>query len=183
MTPTSVEITVDVPTRLLVTISGSAVSADHSNIYALSCNAQLFDISGTILLGRSQGSTVVVGEYLTAMSDSEALFDASVSQPYTQAAGSYKLALNLETPGSCSGVGVCVGSPALTYVLLSSAFDRIFANGFAFEGASRRQRHADALRLVRGGAHCRRCRSGRRDDGRRMTATAARSGARHGPTA
>jgi hypothetical protein len=53
MTPTSVEITVDVPSRLLVTISGSAVSADHSNIYALSYNAQLFDVSGTILLGRS----------------------------------------------------------------------------------------------------------------------------------
>jgi len=130
MTPTSVEITVDVPSRLLVTISGSAVSADHSNIYALSYNAQLFDVSGTILLGRSQGSTVVAGEYLTAMSDSEVLFDASVSQPYTLAAGSYQLALNLETSGSCSGVGVYAGSPALTYVLLSSAFDRIFANGF-----------------------------------------------------
>ena len=68
------------------------------------------------------------------MSDSEVLFDASVSQPYTLAAGPYQLALNLETSGSCSGVGVYAGSPALTYVLLSSAFDRIFANGFAFGG-------------------------------------------------
>jgi len=145
--------------------------------------AQLFDVSGTILLGRSQGSTVVAGEYLTAMSDSEVLFDASVSQPYTLAAGSYQLALNLETSGSCSGVGVYAGSPALTYVLLSSAFDRIFANGFAFDGGLDAGSTQMRFASCGAGAHCRRCRSGRRDDGRTMTATAARSGARRGPTA
>jgi hypothetical protein len=124
-------LTVDVASRLLVTIGGAAVTPDASNGYGLAFSAQLFAADGTTLVAESYGNSVSVSVYQTVIADSEVLVDPAARQPYQLEPGDYTLKLAFETSGSCGGNGPYVESPQLTYVLLSSVFDRIFASGFA----------------------------------------------------
>ena len=127
----STTVSVDAPSRILVTIGGAAVTPDPNNAYGLQFLAVLTDSSGATMLARSAGNSVSVSQEELAINDSEVLFDPALSGPYTLPAGAYQLKLRISTSGSCGGSGpYLTGPPLLTYVLLSSVIDRLFASEF-----------------------------------------------------
>jgi hypothetical protein len=127
----SATVVVDAPSRILVTIGGAAVTPDPNNGYGLQYVAVLTDSTGATMLARSAGNSVSVSQQELPISDTEVLFDPGLSTPYTLSAGTYQLKLRLSTSGSCGGNGpYLTGPPLLTYVLLSSVLDRIFASEF-----------------------------------------------------
>ena len=142
---TSATVTVDVSSRLLVTIGGATFTPDTSNGYALNYSAQLYRADGTTLVAESYGNLTSVSAQAVALSDSEVLVDPSAFAPYQLSPGSYVLKLSFQTSGSCGGDGPYVDSPKLTYVLLSAAFDRIFASGFAALSDGGEARDADRM--------------------------------------
>jgi hypothetical protein len=127
----STTVVVDAPSRLLVTISGAVVTPDPNNSYGLQYSAVLTDSTGVTTLARSVGNQVSVSQLEVSIADTEVLFDPSLSTPFTLPSGTYQLKLRLSTSGSCGGDGpYLTGPPLLTYVLLSSVLDRIFASEF-----------------------------------------------------
>jgi hypothetical protein len=126
----SVEVTVDSSARILYSLGSSAVSLDNSAAYGVGFQAVLKNASNT-RIATSQWRNIVVGLYLQSASASELLYATSTNTPVQLAPGAYTLELHLQTSGSCGGAGVYIQSPTLTYVLLSSVLDRIFANGFS----------------------------------------------------
>lgn len=127
----SATVVVDAPSRLLVTISGATVTPDPNNGYGLQYSAVLTDSTGSTTLARSVGNQVSVSQEEVSIGDTEVLFDPSLSTPFTVPSGTYQLKLRLSTSGSCGGNGpYLTGPPMLTYVLLSSVLDRIFASEF-----------------------------------------------------
>jgi hypothetical protein len=127
----SIPLQVDIPSRILATINGSAVSIDNTVAYGYGAIAQLYDATGRTLIATSQWSNIVVGLYLQATNVSQVLFDPTTNLAATLPPGNYVLFLNIQTSGSCGGAGLYIQSPTLTYVLLSSTVDRIFGDGFA----------------------------------------------------
>jgi hypothetical protein len=126
----SVAITVDVPSRLLVSIAGSVKNTVTTNAYTVTFHPELMNATGTTVLATNQGiiETDPTATF-QAFSDTEVLVDATSGGSYTLAPGNYVLKLTFTMGGSCNGAGPFFRNSVLTYVLLSSAQDRIFASG------------------------------------------------------
>lgn len=126
----SIPITVDVSSRIYAMATGIANNLDHFNAYGFSYEMHLRDANDTTDLATSRGNffpTIPSGTFLP-FSDSQVLIGSTGD--YVAAPGSYLLKFVIHASNSCNGTGVSTDAE-LTYILLSSVLDRIYANGFA----------------------------------------------------
>jgi hypothetical protein len=123
----SIPITVDVSSRIYTTAIGFARNQDPFNSYGFSYEMHLRDSADTTDIATSRGefiSSIASGAY-TSFSDGEIL-----GVPNGIAPGNYLLKFEIHASGSCNGTGLTTDG-TVSYILLSSVFDRIFANGFS----------------------------------------------------
>lgn len=94
----------------------------------------LRDAGDTTTLAYTPGSTYATQDsgYTTHTLNSVGVLFSGTSgtAAYTAVPGNYLLKFVINAGGQCSGLGPIVWSSSLSYILLSSALDRIFANGF-----------------------------------------------------
>lgn len=123
----SIPITVDVSSRIYTAAIGFARNQDNFNSYGLSYEMHLRDAADTTDIATSRGefiSSIASGAY-TSFSDGQVL-----GVPNGIAPGNYLLKFEIHASGSCNGMGLTTDG-TVSYILLSSALDRIFANGFS----------------------------------------------------
>jgi hypothetical protein len=131
---------VSVPSRVLVIVTGSVANLDLSHAYSFTASAELRDSADSTTLaitGLAYARIALApGDYSAKSFGYSMVFPGfSVGTVYTAQPGQYKLKLHLNT-AECPGNGTQMGAggATMTYVLLSSAFDRIFADGFSTIG-------------------------------------------------
>lgn len=131
------------------TVLSLAVAVDVSSRIYVNGVATFYDNGDTtynngsyqVILRDSDDTTTLAAIQLTSFTEpaiatntlvtSGVLFQgAAGTSAYTAPPGNYLLKFIVFPGGSCSGSGPIVKSPTLTYILLSSALDRIYANGF-----------------------------------------------------
>lgn len=123
----SIPITVDVSSRIYTTAIGFARNQDNFNSYGFSYEMHLRDAADTTDVATSRGefiSSIASGAY-TSFSDGQILGIPNGIPP-----GNYLLKFEVHASGSCNGTGLTTDG-TVSYILLSSALDRIFANGFS----------------------------------------------------
>jgi len=131
----TVPITVSVSSRIYVAMSASVQNGDNAHYYSLAVSAHLYDAGDNTELAKIYGQTTEFGpaDYLTnrSVNASAIMMSTQNSTTYTAVPGNYVLHFELDA-GACVGANLEVyGYPEFSYLLLSSAFDRIFADGFA----------------------------------------------------
>ena len=130
----SLPLTVGVSSRVYVTARATFLKND-TNSTAATISVALFDSNGATQLASGQIATIGAIS-LSAFLDANGLLHAGTSNDdpaapiYVAAPGDYILKMHVQgSGGDCTGV-VQFNNVTLTYILLSSAFDRVFANGF-----------------------------------------------------
>ena len=134
----SIPITVDVSSRIYVTVTGILVNKSAADYYQISYETRLEAVGSTDPW--PTGTLSGGGNYLynegpqsyTPFADSEILSTPFTAGTFTVAPGNYTLevGINISSDTGCSDVGENI-TGYLTYILLSSAEDRIYANGFS----------------------------------------------------
>jgi hypothetical protein len=127
----SLPISVDAPSRISVSSVVSAQSYNSGyNQYAEM--VELHDQADTTILASipSPFNQGLVDPNITYQLPNTGVLHDANNIPYVAAPGSYILKLIVQTYGSCAGSGPYAWSSTLSYILLSSALDRIFAGGF-----------------------------------------------------
>ena len=131
-TVASLPVTVDVPSRLFV--NATAPFSDNGNT---AYNGGAYQV-----VLRDSGDTTTVASTLTTqfyapdgtsntLTTSGVLFQGtSGTTAFTVAPGTYLLKFTIGANGLCGSSGGIVTSYTLTYLMLSSVLDRIFASGF-----------------------------------------------------
>jgi len=130
-TITALPLVVDVPSRIFVNGTAPFYGNGNGAYNNASYQIVLRDAADTATLASIPSTVLYTSDsgYVThAMNGVGVLYDGST--PYAAPAGSYLLKFVVSAGGSCSGGGPIVWSSSLSYILLSSALDRIFANGF-----------------------------------------------------
>lgn len=131
---TTLPVEVGVDSRIFVVVSVST-GAHSAGAYAAITRGANMPVLGTIENGfqawqsgqeQQTRPPIVVQGVMHASSNP---VDPSAT-PLTLAPGSYQLQLRVYSTGNC-GQGFGATSATLTYILLSSSYDRIYADGFA----------------------------------------------------
>ena len=138
VTVASIPITVDVSSRIYVTVTGILVNKSAADYYQISYETRLEAAGSTDPW--PTGTLSGGGNYLynerpqsyTPFADSEILSTPFTAGTFTVAPGNYTLevGINISSDTGCSDVGENI-TGYLTYILLSSVQDRIYANGFS----------------------------------------------------
>jgi len=130
----SLPLTVAVPSRIFVT--GTAEVESFSAVYTGGAiKVWLRDAADTTTLAASPyaySASLTASTAIVSWSTSALLLagNTGMGTAYSAPPGNYLLKLVINPSGGCSGVGPYAYFPTLTYILLSSALDRIFADGF-----------------------------------------------------
>ena len=129
-------LTVDASSRIFVTVTGTAYNTDASVSYHVEAHVELHDATDTTILASTMNDFTFfdlpnADTHLKPYGTSTILYDVSnPTTPFAATAGNYILKLYFESD-FCTGTGAKNQSGTLSYLLLSSALDRIFANGFS----------------------------------------------------
>jgi len=132
----SLPVNVSVPSRINVSAQGT-YNRQSTDLTLVRLYAYLLDGTDTTILAASQfGYVVATGSTDSPFVSTAGLLHSGQSNHdptadiFMAAPGSYVLEMHaLALNGACTGNPVLF-DPTLTYILLSSAFDRIFADGF-----------------------------------------------------
>ncbi|MGH8124146.1 MAG: hypothetical protein ACREPT_15425, partial [Rudaea sp.] len=131
----SIPITVDVTSTIYATVTG--IANNSSPVYPQKFTYQIIlrDSADTTNLATSTGNSLsnIPNQQFLPFNDSQVLAGSSGS--YVAAPGNYLLKV-VVGGGIVCGVTPISANGELTYILLSSALDRIFANGFALKSNS-----------------------------------------------